>query len=197
MDKFNFDAQINALRGNYQTFKKYLLLMILANIILVITLVFSMNRERVVIVPQVAPEYKMWLKTSQASPEYLNVISRNMLDLLLNISPHNVNAQHQELLRMVTAKYRAELQAKLTDIAKQIIQNNLSQNFYIENIRIINGSNIAYVRGTLNQYIDKNMAKSFTQTYKLTFGVNNYLAQLNNIELIPDNDPQLRDVKND
>lgn len=197
MDKYNFDVEINTLKTNYQTFKKYLLYMIIANILLVIALVFNINREKIVLSPQVAPEYKLWIKKSQASPEYLNSLGRNALDLLLNITPNNVNAQHQELMRMIVPQYRNELQFKLSEIAKQIVQNSLAQNFYIENIRIINSTNIVYIRGTLNQYIDKNSFTSNIQTYKLTFEVNNYMVQLKNIELIPESDPQLRELHHD
>ena len=194
MDKFNFDAEVNSLRSNYQTFKKYLLWMIIANVVLVLALFFSLNREKIVLVPEVAPEYKIWLTKSQASPEYLNTLSRNTLDLLLNITPNSVSAQHNELMKLVAPKYHAELEFKLGEIAKQIIQNNLSQNFYIQNIRIINKSNVVYVDGDLNQYIDKNMSKSTRHIYKLAFGVHNYNVQIDNIELIPENDPQLRDL---
>ena len=45
--------------------------------------------------------------------------------------------------------------------------------------------------------IDSNNSNSKQQTYKLTFAVKNYMVELNNIELIPDNDPQLRDLKNE
>lgn len=197
MDKFNFDSQRNTLQANYKFFKKFSTLMLMANIILVIGLIMSMNREKIVLIPQVAPEYKMWIKKSQISPEYINTLSRNVLDLLLNVTTKNVNAQYQELMRIVAPKSRSELQAKLTEIAKQITQNNLSQNFYIENIRIVNGTNTVYVRGSLNQFIDNNNSNTKQQTYKLTFTVHNYMVELTNLELIPENDPQLRDLKNE
>ena len=194
MDKNNFDAQLNNLRTNHQTFKRYLGFMITANIILVVALLFSLNREKIVLVPQTAPEFKLWVSKSQVSPDYLNTLSRNVLDLLLNITPNSVAAQQQELMRLVAPKYRDDLQLRLADINRQITQNNLSQNFYIENIRIVNNSNVVYVEGDLNQYIDKNVANTTRQTYKLTFGVNNYYVQLQNVELISNSDPQLRDI---
>lgn len=195
MDKYNFDVEVNSLRSNYRTFKKYLLWMIFANLTLVVALVINLNREKIILVPQVSPEYKLWVTKSQVSPEYLNAMSRDALDLLLNITPNNVNAQHQELIKIVAPQYRAYLQGKLVDIAKQITQNNLSQNFYIENIRILDHSNVVYVDGNLNQYIDKNSASSNRQIYKVTFGVQNYSVQIKNIELIPENDHQLRELK--
>ena len=193
MDKTNFDNQRNALIKNAHNYKKLLSIMILANIVLSIALVFNTNREKIILVPQVSPEYRMWIDQSHLSFEYLNTLSRNMLDLLLNITPNNVTAQHHELLKTVTPKYRAELHSKLNEIAHQVIQNGLSQNFYIETIHVINGKNIVYVKGTLNQYIDKNTSSSITQIYKLEFGAQGYFVQLNNIELVPDNDSQLKD----
>jgi hypothetical protein len=94
---------------------------------------------------------------------------------------------------MVAPKYRATLKNKLTDIADQLTKNNLSQNFYIQSIRIRKGKPIVYITGTLNQYIDKNSASETTQIYKLTFNVSNYNVQLENIETLEQNDPQLRD----
>lgn len=196
MDKKKFDKAVADSRSNSATLKKYLTLMIISNVILAFVAIFSINRERVVMVPQVNADYKMWISKSQVSPEYLNVLSRNMLDLLLNITPNSVNAQQAELLRSIDPKYRDVLQAKLTDISSQLIQNNLSQNFYIDSIRVLNKGNIVYVKGTLNQYIDKVMSNSNTQIYKLSFNVTDYTVKLTNIELIPENDPQLRDIQN-
>lgn len=71
------------------------------NILLILIIAFNYNREKIVLVPQVSPEYKMFVTNSQASDSYLNVLSRNVLDLLLNITPENVAAQQSALLQMV------------------------------------------------------------------------------------------------
>jgi len=195
MDKKKFNQAVVDSRSNSSMLKKYLMIMVISNVILVLALVFNINRERVVIVPQISPEFKMWISKSQASPEYLNVLSRNMLDLLLNITPNSVNSQQTELLRSTDPKYRDVLQTKLTDISSQLIQNNLSQNFYIDSVRVLTKGNIVYVKGTLIQYIDKTMSNSSQQIYRLSFNVTNYMVKLTNIELIPANDPQLREIK--
>ena len=196
MDKKKFDKAVVDSRNNSSMLKKYLMGMVVSNVILVLALVFMINRgERVVQFPQVSPEFKMWVSKSQVSPEYLNVLSRNMLDLLLNITPNSVNSQQKELLTSTDPKYRDVLQAKLTEISSQLIQNNLSQNFYIDSVRVLTKGNIVYVKGTLIQYIDKTMSNSSQQTYKLSFNVTNYIVKLTNIELIPANDPQLREIK--
>lgn len=195
MDKKKFDKAVVDSRNNSSMLKKYLMGMVVSNVILVLALVFNINRERVVIVPQISPEFKMWISKSQVSPEYLNILSRNMLDLLLNITPNSVNSQQKELLTSTDPKYRDVLQAKLTEISSQLIQNNLSQNFYIDSIRVLTKGNIVYAKGTLIQYIDKTMSNSSQQIYKLSFNVSNYKVKLTNIELIPANDPQLREIK--
>lgn len=193
MERTNSDLELNTLKDSVQAFKKYLMWMVIANVVLTFALIFKVGMDKVVMVPQVAPEYKMWIAKSQASPEYLDMLSRNLLDLGLDIAPNNVKAQHAELMSSVDPKYKADLQSKLTEISKQLIQNNLSQVFFIENVRVVNKEGIAYVKGTLKQYIDKNMSSSNSQVYKLTYKVRNYKAYLDNIELIPENDPQLRD----
>lgn len=195
MDKLTFEQQITKLKKDYQSFKKYLGLMVFANVILSFGLVYSYFHERVVMSPVMAPEYKMMVTNNKASPEYLNLLSRNILDLLLNITPNNVLAQQNELMSMVDSKYRDELQSKLMDIASQVRTNNLSQNFYVQTIKIINKDNVIYVIGTLNQYIDKNISSSRRVNYKLTFIINNYIPKIAGIEQLADNDPQMKELR--
>ena len=193
MERRLSDQETLVLQSKYKSIKKYLNWMIVSNVILAGVLAFNINREKLIVVPQVAPEFKMWIEKSQVSDEYLVAMSRNVLDLLLDITPSTVSAQQQALLNMVAPKYRATLKSKLDDIAEQLTKNNLSQNFYIQSIRIRKGKPIVYIAGTLNQYIDKNSASETTQIYKLTFTVSNYNVQLENIETLEQNDPQLRD----
>lgn len=193
MERRLSDQETLVLQSKYKSTKKYLNWMIVSNVILAGVLAFNINREKLIVVPQVAPEFKMWVEKSQVSNEYLVALSRNVLDLLLDITPSTVSAQQQALLNMVAPKYRATLKSKLDDIAEQLTKNNLSQNFYIQSIRIRKGKPIVYITGTLNQYIDKNSASEATQIYKLTFAVSNYNVQLENIETLEPNDPQLRD----
>ena len=193
MERRLSDQETLVLQSKYKSTKKYLNWMIVSNVILAGVLAFNINREKLIVVPQVAPEFKMWVEKSQVSNEYLVAMSRNVLDLLLDITPGTVSAQQQALLNMVAPKYRATLKSKLDDIAEQLTKNNLSQNFYIQSIRIRKGKPIVYITGTLNQYIDKNSASETTQIYKLTFTVSNYNVQLENIETLEPNDPQLRD----
>ena len=192
MDKFNFDDKLNSLERNYITFKRLLLVSMLGNLVLVFILLTMINKEKIILVPQVAPEDKLWIAQAQVSNEYLSALSRNIVDLMLSITPSNVEAQHQELLKLIASKYQADLKTKLSNISKVITQNNISQNFYIQNIKIIHGKNIVYINGGLNEYIDKTLASTTNQIYKLSFIVGNYSVQLVNFELVNEKDDQLR-----
>lgn len=195
MQKKTFEDEINSLRSSVKTKARNEKLLVISNVILAGIVAFSFNYERVVVVPAMAPEYKMMISSDKASPEYLDNCSRTILDLLLNITPNNVQAQQNMLIGMVDPKYRDELQDKLIEIGSQVKGNNLSQNFYIQNIRIINKPNVVFVTGTLNQYIDKNIATSKKINYKLTFNVRNYNARLTGIEQLADNDPQMKELR--
>ena len=194
MDKNNFDTRFNKVKKDAQLFKRLTQWMLGANILLILTLMTTINKEKIVLVPQVAPEDKLWVTNSQVSNEYLSILSRNLTSLLLDVSPVNVKAQHAELLKFVAADYTDLMKAKLDDIGKVITENNISQNFFINNIKIIHGKNVVYLNGTLNEYIDKSLSSSTGQIYKLTFKVKNYSTQLTNFELIKAGDPQLKDL---
>ena len=195
MDKYNFDEKINTIMRNHLLFKRLVFIEIIAIIILLLILGSVINKKIVILVPQVAPEYKLWVGQSQVSNEYLTTLSRNVMDLMLNITPYNVDAQHQEILNIVASEYQAPLKAKLLNIAKIIHENNISQNFYIEKISIIHDKSVVYISGNLNEYIDKTMASVVNQIYKLTFKASNYGVSLVNFELIDDKDPQLKDIR--
>lgn len=195
MDKYNFDEKINTIMRNHVLFKRLVFIEIIAIIILLLILGSVINKKIVVLVPQVAPEYKLWVGQSQVSNEYLTTLSRNVMDLMLNITPYNVDAQHQEMLNVVASEYQAPLKAKLSNIAKIIHENNISQNFYTEKISIIHDKSVVYISGNLNEYIDKTLASVVNQIYKLTFKVSNYGVRLVNFELIDDKDPQLKDIR--
>jgi len=195
MEKLNFDEQINRLRKNHLLFKRLLGGMVLANILLLLILMWTIDKEKLVLVPQVAPEYKLWVMQSQVSNEYLAVLSRNITDLMLNVTYSNVDAQHKEVLRMVSSRHIATLQSQLAGIAKAVTDNHISQNFYINSIKVVNNKNVVYITGSLNNYIDRTLASSVEHIYKLTFDVANYGVQLTNFELIDANDPQMKDLK--
>ena len=71
------------------------------------------------------------------------------------------------MLNIVASEYQAPLKAKLSNIAKIIHENNISQNFYIEKISIIHDKSVVYISGNLNEYIDKTLASVVNQIYKL------------------------------
>lgn len=195
MDKKTFDEELNSLRDAVKTKSRNEKLLVVANVILAGVIALNYNKERIVMVPSMAPQYKMMISNNKASPEYLDAKSRNVLDLLLDITPNNVQAQQNMLIEMSDPKYRDELQSKLMDIATQIKNNNLSQNFYVQSIKIINKPNVVFVTGTLNQYIDKNIASSTRVNYKLTFSIKNFNAQIAGIEQLADNDPQMKELR--
>lgn len=196
MDKFNFDVKINNYEKNEILYKKIVLGQLILNIVLVIWLIISYSHEKIILVPEVAPEDKIWVTNSQVSNEYLNTIGRNVMDLLLNVTPEDVDSQHAELLKMVASKYRPVLIPKLADLAKNIKENNISQNFYIDSIRIIQDSGVVYINGELREYIDNTLSHSTNQIYRLDFKVQNYRTVLQGFELVPADDPQLKDLQN-
>ena len=194
MQKFNFDEQVNRLQSHHLLFKRLFLFMTALVLVLVIMLFKTLNTERIILVPQVAPEYKLWVGQAEVSNEYLATLSRNVLDLMLDITPNNVTAQHAEVLRLVAPKYTAQLKSKLDTIAKLIVTNNISQNFYISDIKIMHSKNFVYIAGDLNEYFDQSLNNTGNRIYKLSFTVNNYGVMLNNFEILESNDPQLKDM---
>lgn len=194
MDRTDFDTRFNALVRNDKWLKKLLFISILTTLLLTILLLKNVNKERVVMIPQVAPENKLWISQSDVSNEYLTILTRNIMDLVLNITPDTVISEHHEVLKFVTPSAYAELKTKLNDISKIITNNDISQNFFIHDIRIMHSKKIVFVSGSLVEYIDKTLSNTTQQIYKLTYQSKNYGVKLTGLELLTPNDPQLKDV---
>ena len=192
MDKKIFSKRIEKIQSSGQGYKRLSQIMVVSNILIGIALLSTINKEKIILVPQVAPEMKMWVSQSQASPEYLSMLTRNALDLLLNVTETSIDAQQAALLSLVAPKYREDLKQKLINITGQVKTNNISQNFYIESIKVILNKNQVFVMGHLNQYVDKNNVSTSQQFYKITYQTGNYSFFIKGIELLDPSSPELK-----
>ena len=194
MDKKVFESHKSSIAMNNQLFRRIILLLALTILVLVVSLMLCINREKIVLVPQVSPETKMWVSSTNVSNEYLTMLSRNIMDLMLNLTPDTVIAQHKQVLRLVDSQDSKDITAKLAEISQIITKSNISQNFFIKDIRIINKKHVVYISGELQEYIDTTLSSSVKQIYKLTFRVSDFAALLDNFELIKPDDSQLKGI---
>lgn len=194
MDRSIFSKNLEKLQSSGQTYKRLFQIMAVSNILIGIALLGTINKEKIILVPQVAPEMRMWISQSQASPEYFSMLTRNALDLLLNVSASNIDAQQAALLNLVSPKARVDLKQTLISMTGEVKANNISQNFYIESIKVIINKNEVFVMGRLNQYIDKNNVSTTQQYYKITYQTGNYNVFIKGIELLDPNSPELKGI---
>jgi len=194
MDKKVFESHKSSIAKNNHLFRRVIMLLTLTILVLVISLMMCINREKIILVPQVSSETKMWVSSTEVSNEYLTMLSRNIIDLMFNLTPDNVVAQHKEVLRFVSSQNTKVMTNKLAAIEELITKSNISQNFFIKEIRIINKKHIVYVSGELKEYIDTTLSSNVTQIYKLDFKVSDFGALLDDFALIKPDDPQLKGI---
>ncbi|MCX8514976.1 MAG: TraE/TraK family type IV conjugative transfer system protein [Burkholderiales bacterium] len=187
MRKIDFDEKIANLERDSKWHKKLNIIFAVIIFILVVLDWASFNYERLVIVPASNPEYSYWVKNGEASNEYLESLSRDLLNLSLNVSPETVKKQYEAFLKFVTPSLRSYIIDNLKKSAENIIENDISQSFYIDQMKIVPSKQIVYVSGFLKTYVNNQQVTNVQQIYKIKFKAEDLTVKVEQYRLL---DPQ-------
>lgn len=141
---------------------------ILLNILLVILVFFTLDRERIVIVPpQIQKSF--WVTSSEVSPEYLSEMVIFLTSLGFNTTPNNSSMQHNILLRYVDPSYYNSLKTKLIEIEDKIKKEHITTSFFPNDVKVDTKKLIAIVTGDLQYTIGDIQVSPANVTYKYGF----------------------------
>lgn len=141
---------------------------LLLNVLLVSFLFFMVGRERIVVIP---PEVNksFWMTTGKVSPEYLSEMVLYFTSLGFNVTPGNVDMQHNLLLRYVDPDYYETLKMRLLDVKDKLKKDHITTSFYPNDVKVDTKKLIARVSGDLHYTVgDINLAPSHV-TYQFGF----------------------------
>ena len=187
MKKHNFDAKINHLLSYKSKSRAIIVALIVSNIILAIGLVIGTGREKIVLIPSSNPDSSYWISNNKISNEYMEIMSRNLLSLTLDVSPETVRSQYDAFLRFVTPDLRSYIVENLKKSAENIINNDIAQSFYVDTIKVVPISQTTYVVGNLATYVNNQQVTNIHQLYKIKYATDDMTVKIKEYRLL---DPQ-------
>ncbi len=192
MLKKNFDKYQRSVLGENIRNKRIIYGLMAVCILLAINNLWLRSSERTIITPCGNPENSMWVGNSSISPEYMQLVGRDILSLALNVSPETVEAQDEEFLTYTTPELRTYMIEGMNDAAQRIIRNGISQSFYPDQWKVVLKAQTLYVNGYLKTFVGSQQTSNVQQIYKIRFKTNNMNVRISEFRQL---DPKLDKVE--
>lgn len=103
------------------------------------------------------------------SPAYLEALTRDVVNLMLNITPSNVEYATKSILKITHPKFYGELKTSLQSRATDVTNRRISVYFAPQTITPTEDQNSVFVVGKLSTYLGKEEVASEEKTYSITY----------------------------
>jgi conjugal transfer pilus assembly protein TraE len=161
---------------------------LLTNIILAGIVIRMAGHERIVMVPP-SIHKTFWVEAERVSPEYLQQMAYFLLQLTLNVTPHNVDHQSKLLLTYAAPAAYGELRTTLAATAERVRRDGAATVFSAQDISVDERTMRVGVRGQLTTYISDRRVSDISKGYALEFHYTAGRIYLNAFRETPANDP--------
>lgn len=145
--------------------------MLVANIFLSVTL--FLHDKEIVLVPNFLDE-KTSIKNNKMSPAYLEAITRDAINLMLNVSPANAEYITKSILKITHPAFYGKLKKDLNERAKDIINRRISTLFYPQSMLINEGHDGVIIVGKLSTYLGKEEVLTEDKTYSIAYSFDGF-----------------------
>jgi len=141
---------------------------ILLVVVLLQTIMLCFTSTKTIILP---PETKQsfWVEGNRFSPMYLEEQGMYFAHLLLDVSPSNILAQGEILLRYVDTKHHGVFKTRLFKEEQRLKRDNLSLNFTAVECEVFPEDLTVEITGDLNGYVAHKKVSTHRETYRLEF----------------------------
>jgi len=138
--------------------------------ILLVLLIFNLvGRERTIIAPPVVNK-TFWVTNSEVSEEYLTEMSVFFAYMRLNVTPANVQYQHEVLLRFADPSFYGELEGQLELERKYLLNEHLNKAYYPSNLAVDIKNLKVRVIGTIHPSVGTEKFKEQNVVYEIKYG---------------------------
>lgn len=142
------------------------LIIAISNLVLIVLL--TTNKERVVLVPAQI-NTQMWTERKLVSKEYLEEMSLFFTHLLFDVSPHSMAYQRDIVLRNVDPAVYNSLKHKLFKEEEKYRKENLTTTFRPTKL-VVNTTKLeTLVTGYLTSFVGGKQMQQITDTYLIKF----------------------------
>lgn len=100
---------------------------------------------------------------------YLTQVTENFINARLNVTPHNIKANHKRLLNYVDSSVYHNVSTQLLNEQKKVTKQHISSYFDIESITPNTSKLNVEVIGTLRRFVGQRALHSEKRLYLLTY----------------------------
>ncbi len=169
MDFKVFKGQIDKLAIKNRALTIALISLSIVTILLTWTLVSKIENQKIIIIPPATNLKEFWIQGNTVSSSYLEMMADTIAYSVLNATEHhNINLDF--ILSMVPTNYMEKIRTSLIDQKNYIIDNGITQVFFINDYDTNQKGRIKVV-GILKRYIREKQASSEVYTFYINYKI--------------------------
>lgn len=166
MRRGKYQSELDTQRADRNWWRGVALGLLGVNAMLGLGLLGSQDKVRTVITPPVVSK-TFWVEGSSLDPVYVEQMALWLVPLRLDVSPSNVDYQHQLFLQYVKPSAHGVLQGDLAVEAARIKRDNIAQVFYPTSVEIKGLQ--AVVTGRMVTMVGDKPTSTVNQKYQVNF----------------------------
>lgn len=161
-----FQQRFGRLHGQRNALLALVVVLLTVNVLQ--TVLLCVKREKTIIVP---PELRQefWVAGNRFAPSYLEEMGLFFTHLLLDVSPCNIMAQGEIVLRYVDSAFYGDFRRKLLEDEGRLKKDNLSLVFTPVHCEVFPGAMALEITGDLSSYMASKKVATHRERYRLEF----------------------------
>ncbi len=153
-------------------------LSIIAGVVLLITsliqtIIIFRGERSVVLVPS-SLSGEVSLSNKRVSSAYLENITRDVMNTLLDVTPDNANYSAEQILKITHPQFYGELKQSLNKRTQEVVSKKITTSFYAKTMVVNSAKNQVFVSGKLATYLGTKMVLEEEKTYSISYEYNNF-----------------------
>jgi len=137
-----------------------------------IIVIFRQNKEVVLVPSSLSGEVS--LSTKRVSASYLESITRDVINTMLDVTPSNVNYSSEQILKITHPAFYGQLKQQLSQRTQDIVSRKITTNFYAQSMIANTTNNQVFASGKLLTFLGTKMVLEEEKTYSIGYEYNNF-----------------------
>ena len=130
----------------------------------------AMNNQKVVILPPMV-DHKIEIRGNDADDEYLKMMGRYSIKLLLDYTPSNAEQNFSDFLKMASPDVFSSMRSDLNKIIEEVIRLRVSSSFHINTIKKLGSTNQIELVGLRSKYADDVLIESAIEYHIIEYNI--------------------------
>ncbi len=144
---------------------------LVTSLILAITII--RGDKSIILVPSTLSS-EASLSNKRVSSAYLENITRDVINTLLDVTPANANYSSEQILKITHPQFYGELKQQLSQRTEDVVSRKITTNFYAQSMVANVQNSQVFVSGKLLTFLGTKMVMEEEKTYSITYEYNNF-----------------------